>query len=143
MCCTTPASWLYASSIRKLLSAMGDCAAAGPPEGRTASTNTTRLTLLNLRANMFFVALRAVAVTELRFGSRFDIALDRLPLRRCIANPLAVGAYRQQPFELLHVGAQSEDPLRGFEPRAQLVDVDRFRDEVVGARVHPFEIALL
>src|SRR5438093_7981101 len=37
--------------------------------------------------------------------------------------------------------AQAEDPLRGFEPRAQLVHIDRLRDEVVRARFHAFEVA--
>src|SRR6267143_133932 len=37
---------------------------------------------------------------------------------------------------------QAEDPLRSFEPCAQLVHIDRLRDEVIGARYHDLEVAL-
>src|SRR6185437_13144799 len=142
MCCTTPGSWLYASSMRKLLSAIA-WATVGRPDGRTVNAATrTRLRLFKLRPHVLFVAVRTVAVTELRLGSLFDIALDRLPFFRRIADAFAVGANRQQALELLHVLPQAEDPLGGLEPGAQLVHVDRLRDEVVGARLHAFEVPL-
>src|SRR6266850_930383 len=104
--------------MRKLLSEMArDCATVGRSDGRTVNTTTiARLRFLKLRPNMLFVAVRAIAVTELRLGSIFDIALDRLPFFRRIANPLAVRTNRQQALELLHVLPQAEDPLGGFEP---------------------------
>src|SRR6267142_617743 len=145
MCWTTPRSWLYASSMRTLLSAMARLwATAGRPDGPTdESTNAKRLTFFNLWSHEFLVTVRTIAVTELRFGARFDIALDRFPFFARIADALAIRANRQQSLELLHVLAQSQDPLRGFEPRAELIDIDRLGDEIVRARFHPFEVALL
>src|SRR5258705_6498948 len=130
--------------MRKLLSEMGrDCATAGRPDGPTVKTATTsRLTLFKLGTDVLLVTVRTIAVTELRFGSRFNIAFDRLPLFRRIANPLAVRADRQQALELLHMVAQPEDPLSGLVPRAQFVHVDGLRDEVIGAGFHALEVAL-
>src|SRR6266487_2647477 len=46
------------------------------------------LRLFNLGANVLLVTVRTIPVTELRLGSLFDIAFDRLPLLRGIANPI-------------------------------------------------------
>src|SRR5207247_9774934 len=101
--------------MRKLLSEMGrDCAAAGRPDGLTVNSPTiTRLRFLNLRPHVLLVALRTIAVTELRLGSVFDVALDRFPLFRSIANPFAVRAERQQALGLCDRVAHPADRLCG------------------------------
>src|SRR6266487_2647476 len=64
-------------------------------DGPTAIARTMRaLRLFNLGANVLLVTVRTIPVTELRLGSLFDIAFDRLPLLRGIANPFAVRTNR-------------------------------------------------
>src|SRR5438552_18481068 len=100
-----------------------DCATVGRSDGRTVNnTAVRRLMCLNLGANELLVALGTVAMTELRLGSRFDIALDRFPILRRVANPFAVGADREKAFELLHVLAQAEDPFRGLRQHVQKLE---------------------
>src|SRR3989442_15840148 len=121
-----------------------DCATVGRSDGRTVSNTTiTRLRFLNLRSNELLVAVWTISVTELGLGSRFDIALDRFPLFRRIADPFAVRANRQQSLELLHMLAQAEDPLRVFEPRAHLVLIARLGTEIFASCFHSLANALL
>src|SRR5579859_4233357 len=101
------------------------------------------LPFFDLRTNMLFVAIGTIAVTELRRRPLLDIPLDRFPALRCVANALTVRAHRQQSLELLYMSAETQHALGGSEPRPQLVYVDGLRDEIIGARIHAFEIAFL
>src|SRR5213079_2222298 len=86
---------------------------------------------LELRLDVFRVAIGADAVTELGGEVLLDVVLERLPLVVIVAAALAVGADGEQPLELLQLGAQAQDTLSDGETGAQLVRVDRLGDEVI------------
>src|SRR5207245_2843617 len=84
---------------------------------------------LELGLHVLLVAVRADAVAEVGGGALLDVALDRLPLLGRIADPLAVGANREQSFELLHMPPETEDAVGHLEARVQLVDIHGLGDE--------------
>src|SRR6266550_7583934 len=92
--------------------------------------------LPQLRLQMLLIALRAHAVAELCGRVLLDVALQRAPAPIGRAEPLAIAAHGEQPFERQQLGLEAEDTLGHAQPGAQLFRSRRLGDEVVHARVH-------